>query len=160
MPKLTLSPLPHTACLSTVSFSGPTKRLQQKPCLFFFSLMERLVRQRWQTWWQIRSRETRSLLAQTSHWQPSLGVHCPWPALHSWCPRVQPRTEGDVLVSHTLLPQFLPPENWGCPTLRETRPQALTIAATQPTSGALKFFYTDVPRLSVQFNDLNRCKWR
>ena len=62
---------------------GPAKRLRQKPCVFLFSLTEWCVSQHWQASCQIHRKETRSLLAQTGHRQPSLGVHCPWPAHHS-----------------------------------------------------------------------------
>ena len=81
--RLTLSPLPHTTSPSTKSSPGPTKRLWQKPCVFLFSLTEWHISQHWQTSCQIPRKETRSVLAQTLHRQPSLGVHCSWSAYHS-----------------------------------------------------------------------------
>ena len=138
-PKLTLSPLPHTACPSTESSPGPAKRLRQKPCVFLFSLTEGCVSQHWRARCQIHRRETRSLLAQTGHRQPSLGVHCPWPAHHPWCPQLHPLTEA-APSSHTLLPQFTQPGKWNYLTLLEAHPQTLTRVATLPTSRALGSF--------------------
>ena len=104
--RLTLSPLPHTTSPSTKSSPGPTKRLWQKPCVFLFSLTEWRISQHWQTSCQIPRKETRSILAQTLHRQPSLGVHCSWSAYHSWCPQLQPWTEG--APSHILFSSVYP----------------------------------------------------